>query len=161
MLAREVDLGPGLGDLPGGLLVSSTPTPATRFRAGGRRRRPERRNPGRVLQRGQVPQGAVRPLLVVAASPFLDGLSSILQIREPVLVQALVPELAVEALDVRVLDGAPRCDEVQLDPVPVGPGGERRACKLRDRCGPAGCEIGELLQAPKGPAFPNWSSYGR
>ena len=46
------------------------------------------------------------------------------------LVEAFVPELAVEALDVRVLDGPPRPDEAQRDAVLIRPGIEDAAGKL-------------------------------
>ena len=42
---------------------------------------------------------AVGPDLVVVPAPGIDGRSSLSQSLEPVLVQALVPEFAVEALD--------------------------------------------------------------
>ena len=44
---------------------------------------------------------------------------------EPVLIEALIAELAVEALDVRVLRRLARFDQPQLDPMPIGPGIER------------------------------------
>ena len=50
-----------------------------------------------------APTAAVRPDLVVVLAPSLDGCLGLMQVLEPLLVQALVPELAVEALDVAVL----------------------------------------------------------
>ena len=40
---------------------------------------------------------------------------------EPMLVEALVPELAVEALDVRVLDRLPGLDKMQMHPLLMSP----------------------------------------
>jgi len=48
-------------------------------------------------------QRTVRSNVVVVLSPGFDDLAGVLQAREPVQVQAEVPELAVEALDEGVL----------------------------------------------------------
>jgi len=53
--------------------------------------------------RRRVGERAVRPHPVVLLAPRLDDLTRVIQADEPVLVQALVAELAIEALDVRVL----------------------------------------------------------
>ena len=53
----------------------------------------------------------MRPNLVVVASPVGDGLAGLLQSLEPVLVEALVAELAVEALDAAVLHELARLDQ--------------------------------------------------
>ena len=45
---------------------------------------------------------------------------SVLEPKEPALTEALVPILAVEALDVAVLDGLAGSDEVEPDPPSVG-----------------------------------------
>ena len=55
---------------------------------------------------------------------------------EPVLVQALVAELAVEALDVGVLRRLAGLDQAQLDAALVGPLVERPARELRPLVGP-------------------------
>ena len=60
---------------------------------------------GGELGRRHTTDGAVRAHLVVVASPASDLLSSLVQRLEPLLVQALVAELAIEALDVGVLRG--------------------------------------------------------
>ena len=60
------------------------------------------------MQRGELGRRhsadrAVRPDFVVVAPPAGDVLPCLVQRLEPVLVQAFVAELAVEALDVAVL----------------------------------------------------------
>jgi hypothetical protein len=72
--------------------------------------------------------------LVVIDPPGFDGLSCVVQGEEPVLVQALLAELAMEALDVAVLHGPVWLDEVQDDLVLVRPLIER----LRGRLGEFG-----------------------
>ncbi len=52
-------------------------------------------------------------------------------LTKPVFVQALIPKLPIEALDVRVLDRLARADEAQLDAVRVRPRVERAPDKLR------------------------------
>ena len=55
--------------------------------------------------------GGMRPHLVVVGSPGRDLDACLLQVLEPVLVQALVAKLAVEALHVGVLRGLARLVE--------------------------------------------------
>lgn len=62
---------------------------------------------------------AVRPDLVVVASPLSDHGAGLRQRREPVLVEAFVAELAVEAFDVTVLHGSARFDQQVLDAMPL------------------------------------------
>jgi len=78
-------------------------------RGGGRLQssRPEPRPLGKLGWR-HVPQRAVRPDLVVVETPRLDLAARVGQVDKPVLVQALVTKLAVEALDEAVLDSACR-----------------------------------------------------
>src|SRR5450830_469813 len=57
----------------------------------------------------------VRPALVVVLPPGGDGRPGLHQRLEPLLVEALVPELAIEALDVAVLHGPPRLDQDVAD----------------------------------------------
>ena len=61
------------------------------------------------------------PDLVVVDSPLLDDLSGLAHAVEPVLVEALVAELAVEALHVAVLLGLAGPDKGALHPVSVAP----------------------------------------
>lgn len=62
-------------------------------RSGGRRNTPSRK-----LRRGKVPQGAVRPALVVLPTPRLDLLPGIGQCQEPVLVETLLAASARDPL---------------------------------------------------------------
>ena len=52
-----------------------------------------------------VADGAVRSDLAVVSTPFLHFLAGVVKAKEPVLLQALGPELAVERLDVRIVGG--------------------------------------------------------
>lgn len=61
--------------------------------------------------RGLVAMGAVRPLLVVELPPAFDQDLGLGTAAEPLPVQQLVPQLAVEAFDEPVLPGAARRDE--------------------------------------------------
>lgn len=60
---------------------------------------------GRKFCRGLIVQCAVRPMLVVVSAPSGDQDTSLRQARKPVVIQALIPEAPVEALDERVLRG--------------------------------------------------------
>src|SRR5450830_835928 len=73
----------------------------------------------------------VRPDLVVVLPPGGDGRPGLHQRLEPLLVEALVPELAIEALDVAVLHGPPRLDQDVADTMGLGPTHERPAGELR------------------------------
>ena len=59
------------------------------------------------LRRWDTPHAAVRPDLVIVLAPDGDARSGLVQCLEPVVVKALVPELAIEAFDVAVLHGLP------------------------------------------------------
>ena len=67
---------------------------------------------------------------IVVHAPGLDDLTRVSQAEEPVLVQALVAESAVETLDVGILIRLARVDEVQPDAAGVGPRIERPADEL-------------------------------
>src|SRR5437667_11139776 len=73
----------------------------------------------------------MRPLGVVLLPPGLDLLLGLGQRGEVMLVQALVPQLAIEALDETVLDRMPGPDEVEADALRTRPLIERQADKLR------------------------------
>ena len=64
----------------------------------------------------------MRAFDVVLLPPFLDRPSCMIHGDEPVLIQTLVAELAIEALDVRVLDRLAGTDERESDVVLVRPG---------------------------------------
>ena len=59
---------------------------------------------------------------VVVDPPVFDGSACLADAGEPVLVQALIPETAIEALDVGVLCGFTGIDEIQLNAVVISPG---------------------------------------
>jgi hypothetical protein len=73
----------------------------------------------------------VGPNLVITPPPSLNRLPGFSQAQEPVLVQAFVSHLAVEALDERILDGLSRLDEAQLHASFVGPQVLDLAAELR------------------------------
>jgi hypothetical protein len=73
----------------------------------------------------------VRPDLVVVFSPELDVLLRVGKVHKPVLIEALVPQPAVEALDVAVLRGLGGANEVQRNPVLERPSIERFRDELR------------------------------
>ena len=87
-----------------------------------------------LLQQGfcAVPSDIFRTLLlpawlsireaIVLHSPLLHGLPPLLKRHEPVLLQALVPEPAIEALDTRVLHGLARRDKRKLHSPLIRPG---------------------------------------
>src|SRR5581483_3913582 len=81
--------------------------------------------------RGQVPERAVRAHPVVIQSPVFNGLPRIVEGEEPVLVQALLAEFAVERFDIAVLHRTTRGDEMQRDFVLVCPLIQRLRGKLR------------------------------
>ena len=91
------------------------------------------------LRWGYAPAAAVRPDLVVVLTPCLDGCLCLMQVLEPLLVQALVPELAVEALDVAVLHRSSGLNEDVPDAVSLRPAHERATGELGtpefDTCG--------------------------
>jgi len=63
----------------------------------------------------------VGPAPIVVHAPVFDEPSSVSEGEKPVLVQALIPEPPVEALDEGVLDGLPWFDEAKPDAALVGP----------------------------------------
>lgn len=63
----------------------------------------------------------MRSRFVVLAPPAGDGSTDIVQAKEPALAQAFVPILAVEALDVAVLNGLAGSDEVEADTARMRP----------------------------------------
>ena len=82
--------------------------------------------------RGHAPHAAVRPDLVVVRAPSSrHGHLGLMQGLEPAFVQMLVTKLAVEALDVAVLHGAPWLDQGVPDAVGLRLGHECTAGELR------------------------------
>jgi hypothetical protein len=64
----------------------------------------------------------MRTDLVVIDPPGLDDAPRVVETEKPVLVEGLIAQLAVEALDVGVLNRLAGPDEVQLYAPLVGPG---------------------------------------
>ena len=85
---------------------------------------------GGELGGGLVAKRAVRPALVVVGAPSTDDLACFGERAEPVLVQALVAELAVEALHIRVLRRLAGQYQAQRFPAVVGPAVECIASEL-------------------------------
>src|ERR1035437_6656758 len=83
------------------------------------------------LHRRQVTQRRMRPDMIVVPLPVADLAPRVSQIQEPVLVQTLIPELAVEAFDVAILHRPARRDEVQLYSVLIRPPVQHLAGELR------------------------------
>src|SRR3712207_2654118 len=82
--------------------------------------------PRHGLRRGRpVAQGGMRPDGVVVPAPGLEQDLRLLQAAEDLPVQQLVAELALEALAVAVLPGAPGLDEPGPDPEPPRPCSDR------------------------------------
>jgi len=86
---------------------------------------------GCKLRRCTVVQSRVGALVVVVAPPEMQLPPGVGQVEEHLHVQALVAELAVEALDVAVLHWPAWADEVQMHSVPVRPVIERLTRELR------------------------------
>ena len=61
----------------------------------------------------------MRPHGVVVNSPGFDDLLRLRDAEKPVLVQALITKLSIEALDMGVLDRFARANKAQLDPTAV------------------------------------------
>src|SRR5690242_11085644 len=83
------------------------------------------------LVRRQLPQGTMRAHRIVVRAPRFDSFACIVQADERLLVQTLLAQSAVEALDVRVFHRLTRTDELQSDAMFVRPCVERLADELR------------------------------
>ena len=91
--------------------------------------------------RGLIVQCAVRPMLVVVPAPGSDRDTGLKQARKPMVVQALIPKPAVEALDERVLRGFPGLDQLELNAMLAGPLVERFAGKFWSLVGSNGLGV--------------------
>lgn len=65
--------------------------------------------------------GAMRSQGVVFMAPVIDEQAGFLEGAEPVLIEAVIAEGAVEGLDEGVLDGLARLDVIEVDLAPLGP----------------------------------------
>ena len=95
---------------------------------------------------------AVGPHLVVVPPPGRNLLARLVQRLEPVLVEALVPEAPVEALDVAVLHGPSWLDQEMPHAMGLRPADEGPAGELRTVVGSDGCRVAPedrcLVQQP-------------
>ena len=91
---------------------------------------------GRKFCRGLVVQCAMWPMLVVVSAPSGDQDTSLRQARKPVVVQTLIPETTVEALDERVLGGFACLNQLELNAMLAGPLVEGLAGKFRPLISP-------------------------
>ena len=98
--------------------------------------------------RGDAPQAAVGPDFVVVLSPYGHGLTRLEQGLKPAVIQMLVTELAVEALDVAVLHRASRLDQDVANAVGLHPGHERPAGELRAVVGAHGLRVATKQRCP-------------
>ena len=87
----------------------------------------------------------MRSNLVVVCPPGGNGLAGLLQGFKPVLIEALIPEGAVKALDICVLRWAARLDQDVFDAMLLCPSHERAASELWPVVGSDGLGV-----APKG-----------
>jgi hypothetical protein len=92
--------------------------------------------------RGQVPQGGMRAVLIVATPPCLDPIPSIGHRQEPRGVQAFRSQAAVERLDQAMICWLPRSREVDLNTIQVGPLVERLAGERRTVVDPQALGVG-------------------
>jgi len=83
--------------------------------------------------------------LVVAEPPTADLGAGFVQAPDPLLVEALVSELAVEAFDIAVLHGPPRLDQDVLDAMFLRPSDAGSAGELRTVVRPNCCQIAKPL----------------
>src|SRR6185312_9920345 len=104
-------------------------------------------------RRRDAPDAAVRPDLVVVLPPDRGGAPGLVQGLEPLLVQVLVPELAVEALDVAVLHGPAWLDQDVANAMGIGPPHEGSAGELRAVVGTHGLRVaaegGRAIEQPR------------
>ena len=75
----------------------------------------------REFCRGLIVQCAMRPMLVVISAPSGDQDTSLWQARKPVVIQELIPEAAVEALDKGILRGFAGLDQLELNTMLASP----------------------------------------
>jgi hypothetical protein len=71
----------------------------------------------RELLGSEPVQGPMEPSCVTGGPPVFEDPSRILQVQEPLLVQAFITHTAIEGLDVGVVHGLSGPDEVKPHPV--------------------------------------------
>lgn len=94
----------------------------------------------------------MRSNLVVVLPPDSDGVPGLWQRLEPMLIQAFIPELAVEALDVAVLHRAARLNQNVTNAMGLRPGHESAAGEFRSvvgsHCVRMSAKYSRLIQQP-------------
>ena len=60
-------------------------------------------------------------IFVVVQPPLFDGQFGCSQTAEPILIEAFVPELAIETFNVAILHGSARGDKIQLNSAMMRP----------------------------------------
>ncbi len=85
----------------------------------------------RELSRRNPTQAAVWPDFVVVPAPLSDARSGLRQSLKPLLVQALVTKLPIEALDVAVLHGPARLNQDMSHAMRCGPSHKSSTRELR------------------------------
>jgi len=83
------------------------------------------------LSRWNPSNTAMWPDLILILFPDRGRIPCLLQCFEPALIEALIPKLAVETLDVAVLHGAIRLNQDVANPIPLCPCHEHPAGELR------------------------------
>ena len=83
------------------------------------------------LHRGHVPDGAVRPFLIIFPSPGFNHELRFLYRQQLVLIQTFIPKLAIEALNKRILHRLPWLNEVPLHLMLGRPGIHGRPSEFR------------------------------
>src|SRR3954469_2632165 len=83
------------------------------------------------LGRRYAPERTVGSLLVIVMSPFGNHDACMCEIIEVVVIEALIAEFAVEALDICILGWFACSDQLQIHAALVGPAVECSAGELR------------------------------
>src|SRR5690554_1055052 len=83
----------------------------------------------------------MRTLLIVVQAPSADLLPSVCEIPEPVLIQTLIPEFSVKALDVTILHRLSGLNQLQFNTMAVGPLIKRSASEFRPLVGSNGFRV--------------------
>ena len=104
--------------------------------------------PRREFQWREVPEGAVRTVVVMVLLPGGQLPRSFRHATEDLHVQALISKSAIEALDGAVLRGFPGVDEGQLDLMKVGLGIHNLAGKLATIVHDNGYRLAALPDCP-------------
>lgn len=92
--------------------------------------------------------GPVWPILVVVSEPSLHLFGRVCKRQEPVRVQALAAEAAVERLDEGVVGGLAGSGEVQLHPLRISPQIKVTGDEFRTLVDPDGSRIAHLGTDP-------------